>query len=69
MTNVNNDKQKAATDKGQQHQPQTVQQAGQQQKQASPHDEKSCTNPDHNHGKDNMASGVNKPNQDSKPSR
>ena len=47
MTNENNDKKKVATGTAQQHWPQTVQQAGQQQKQASPHDEKTCINPDH----------------------
>ena len=68
MTNENNDKQKVATGSAQQHQPKTVQQAGQQQqKQASPHDAKACTNPDHHHGKVNTASEATKPNQNGKP--
>jgi len=68
MTNQNNDKQKVAPGSAQQHQPQNVKQTAQQQKQAGPHDEKTCTNPNHNHGKDKMTSGA-KPNQDGKPAR
>jgi hypothetical protein len=68
MTIENNDKQKATVDSAQQ-QPQTVQQAGQQQKQASPHDEKTCTNPDPHHGKEKTVSDATKPNQDGKPAR
>ena len=69
MTNQNNDKQKVANGTAHQSQPQPVQQTGQQQKQAAPHDAKACTNPDHNHGKDSVVSGATKPNQDSKPAR
>jgi hypothetical protein len=64
MTNENNDK---ATGSAQQHQPKTAQQTNQQQKQAGPHDERSCTNPDHNHAKDDKVAGGTKPNQESKP--
>ena len=69
MTIENNDKQKATVDSAPQQQPQTVQQAGQQQKQASPHDKKTCTNPDHHHGKEKTVSDATKPNQDGKPAR
>ena len=67
MANESNDQKKATTGTAQQ-QSKPVQHAGQQQKQAAPHDEKSCTNPNHHHGKDaNVA--ASKPNPGGKPTR
>ena len=67
MANEKSDKNKVSTGTTQE-QPQSVKHAGQQQKQATAHDEKSCTNPNHHHGKDaNVA--ASKPNPGGKPTR